>query len=309
MTAEPEGHDIPAEELAKVDVGGAFSSVALLPDTAAQAALDANLKAWSTACPDKDGPVDPVALKVDDADSIMAFGQSKPKASAPNKYLSIAMARIGNAQIICWLEGKDAATANAAAATCMKDMVGGANAITDLRSAPNLSGAKTLLASVVAQPDAASEVTFDDTLKVQRPCGAMPGEFMGSGSGAVDATFRPAGTDLYERATASAGVLAMTDAAAAKAKVAQAQQTFGKCSGSYEYKHGPKKVPAQVLGVKAIAIGDGGFAITDEIRFSGQKPEQGYTAIFSIGPFVVQVDQWQAGQGEIIAEAIASAAR
>lgn len=206
VTAEPEGHDIPAEELAKVDVGGAFSSVSLLPDPAAQSTLDANLKAWSTACPDKDGAVTPINLQVEGADSLMAFGQSRPKASVPNRYVSVAMARTGNAQILCYLEGKDQARANAAASTCIKDMVSGARAMADPLSAPTLAGAKTLLASVVAQPGTKSEVTFEDTLKVQPPCGPMKDKKLMTAQ-AVNANFRPAGTNMYVPATASAAIL------------------------------------------------------------------------------------------------------
>lgn len=101
----------------------------------------------------------------------------------------------------------------------------------------------------------------------------------------------------------------MKDAAAAKAKVKAAQDTFGLCAGPYVFEHGPKKVPAHVLGVKMISVGDGGFAIRDEVRFPNQKPDPGYAAIFSVGPFVVQVEQWQAGQGELVAKAIADAAQ
>ncbi len=304
--AEPEGHTISPEELANVDVGGAFSAVALLPDTAAQAALDAKLKSWATKCPDESGPVDPIDLEVDGADSLLAYGHVKPKGSVATKYASIAVARTGNAQIICQLDAKDAATANAAAATCIQDMVGGANAIADPLSAPSPRGAKTLLASVLTHPEAKSEVSFEDTLKVQPPCGAMDATLMTSA--AVNANFRPAGTDLYAPTTASAGVLVLKDPPAAKAMIVEARKTFGKCSGDYEYKLGPKKVPARVLAVKDVPFGDGGLAITDEIRFPNQKPEQGYTAIFSVGPFVIQVDQWQPGQGEVIAKAIADAA-
>lgn len=307
VTEEPEGAELPAEDLAKIDVGGAFSSVSLLPDETAQAALDANLKAWSSTCADKDGPVTLRAIAVEGADSLMAFGQSKPKASAPNKYLSVAMARTGNAQILCYLEGKNAATADTAANACIKDMVSGARAIAAPLDAPDPSGAKTLLASVVAQAGAKSEVTFEDTLKVQPPCGAMKETVMTAE--AVNANFRPAGTDMYRPPTASAGVFAMKDAAAAKAKVAESRTTFGACTGDYVFTHGPNKVPAHVHGVDDVSFGDGGFAIRDEIRFPKQKPEQGYSAIFSVGPFVVQVDGWQVGQGEAVARAIAEAAR
>lgn len=100
----------------------------------------------------------------------------------------------------------------------------------------------------------------------------------------------------------------MNDPAAAKARVAQARKSFGGCSGKYQFRVGSKKFPARVLGVDDVAFGDGGLAIRDEISFGGDKPQPGYTAIFSVGRFVVQVDEWRPGHGEIVARAIAKSA-
>lgn len=305
--ADPEGHTPTAAELAKITVGGSHSVVTLLQDDAARTSRDARLEKWSAGCTDPDSPATPVTVDLPRSDSTVAYTQPRPTGSLPRKHVSVVMARAGNTGIICYLEAKDVATATAAATSCAQDMLGGAALIANLSTGSGLLGARTLLASVVSRPEAKSEVTFDDDLTVGPPCGPMPDRVMSAKS--ASATFRPAGTDMYEPPTATAGVLVMADPAAAKAFVAQARATFGRCAGSFKHKVGPNSVPGRVLGVEDSAIGDGGLAIRDEIRFGSGKPEQGHTAIFSAGRFVVQVDQWRAGHGEVIARAIAAAAQ
>ena len=301
--ADPESLSPSEAELAKIDVGGSHSVVTIFKDAAGEKEWDARLSKWAAACPDEDGAVTPVAVDLEGADSTFGFSQAQPKGSLPRKAVSVVMARTGNVGILCYLEAKNVAIANKAASMCAENLVGGAHVIAEPLSSPDILGSKALLAGLVTRADAKSEVTFDQMNKVSPPCPAMSTGFMPEN--AAKASFRPAGTDMYQPATASAGVMAMADAAAAKARVAEARETFGQCAGDYQFQAGPKKVPGQILGVDDVSFGDGGFAIRDELRWPKGKPEQGYTAIFSVGPFVVQVDQWQSGQGKLISQAIA----
>ncbi|MDT0214723.1 hypothetical protein Q9R29_12590 [Rothia sp. ARF10] len=82
--------------------------------------------------------------------------------------------------------------------------------------------------------------------------------------------------------------------------------TLGRCSGSFQAKAGPRSFPGRVTGVERSSLGDGGIAIRDEVRYAGSKPQKSWTAAFSVGGFVVQVDGERAGHGERIAAAIAA---
>lgn len=306
-SANAGGDSMDPSTLAKVALGGAYSVVTILEGAAETDAWDARLAKWKTSCPDADDPVTPMTATVPGADATFSYAQVSPKSDPTERHVAVVMARTRNAGVICWLAARDPAAASAATMSCARDMVQGARLVTNLGSASGSLGARALLASVATDPKAKSEVTFDPALKVGPPCGPMTKRVMTAES--AFATFRPAGTGMYEPATASAGVTAMDDPAAAKARVAQARKVFGGCAGKYQFTAGSKKFPARVLGVDEVAFGDGGIAIRDEVRFGAGKPEPGYTAIFSVGQFVVQVDQWRPGHGELVAKAIAEAAK
>ncbi|GAA4124005.1 hypothetical protein GCM10022415_29700 [Knoellia locipacati] len=305
-SANPNGDTKASSELAKVTLGGAYSVVTVLEGAAERETWDARLKKWATGCTDPDGSVTPSTVATPGVDASFTYTQIRPKADLTERHVSAVVARVGNVGVICWLAAKDPATAASAAATCARDTVQGSRSLADLASASGPLGARAVLASVVARPKAKSEVTFDPQLTVGPPCGPMKESLMTSES--AFATFRPSGTDMYEPATASAAVTAMKDPMAAKARVAQALTTFGGCTGRYTYAAGTRTFPARVLGLDDVAFGDGGFAIRDEVSFGADKPQPGYTAIFSVGRFVVQVDQWRAGYGRLVAQEIAEAA-
>ena len=304
-SASPDGVTVTPAEAAKLTIGSAYSVVTLLDDESSRAAWDARLAKWTSSCPDAESPVAPLPAEQLGTDSAFAYTRTADSKSPLDKHVSAVVARTGNTGFICWLTAKDQAAATSAATSCARDVVLGARLLTDLAEATGPLGAKALLANVVTRPEAKSEVTFDPELKVGPPCGSSPERVMTGQS--ASATFRPVGTDMYEPATATAGVLAMPDATAARTRVAQAVATLGRCSGTFQRKLGSRTFPGRVTGVEKSSLGGGGIVIRDEVRYGGTKPQKGYTAVFSVGRFVVQVDGERAGHGERIATAIASA--
>ena len=303
-SASPDGVTVTPTEAAKLTIGSAYSVVTLLDDESRRSAWDARLAKWTSSCPDAESPVTPLPSDQLGTDSDFAYTRVADSKSLLDKHVSAVVARTGNTGFICWLTAKDQGAATAAATSCARDVVQGARLLTDLPQATGPLGAKTLLANVVTRPEAKSEVTFDPELKVGPPCGALPERVMTDQS--AFATFRPVGTDMYEPATATAGVLAMPDAAAARARVAQAVTTLGRCAGTFQTKAALRSFPGRVTGVEKSSLGNGGIVIRDEVRYGGSKPQKGYAAVFSVGRFVVQVDGERAGHGERIAAAIAA---